>query len=240
MQTKTESDKELSHWLFLPDEAMDDLEVLSGLSSEQISRLRDILDSSEFRPRSELFLKVANLLKITDEAAAKVCTFVNYVQKQRAKYKKSAELVQGELERFTKKALETKRGDQAKKIIERIRDKKELLVQLFSNFPLFDFSTKLRGLETGPLPHLSSFRAYCDLRPVYNADANEIVSSFPIITLCLVTHSSGTDESKEILVQLTESDLDDFREQFDRLNKKLAKLKSPDSSLLVTKKGVNP
>jgi len=236
MQTKVESDKELSHWLFLPDEAMDDLEILSGLSSEQISRLRDILDSSEFRPKHDLFLKVASLLNITDEAGAKVCTFINYVQSQRVKYKKKVEAVLPELDRFAKNALETKRGDQARRTMERLRDKKELFTQLFSEFAAFDFSQKLRGLETGPLTHLHSFRAYCDLRPVYDAGANKIVSGFPIITLCLVTHSSGTDESKEILVQLTESDLDDFREQFDRLNKKLAILKALDSSLLVTKK----
>jgi hypothetical protein len=225
---------EVGHWLFLPDDALDDLETLAKLSSQQTDRLGSLLDSSEVRPKYDFFVKVATLLGVGDETAAKLCTFISYVQRQREKHNKTGEAVLHELDRFLKNAVEGKQGEQARRIIDILWEKNPQLTKLFSELPTYDFSQKVQGLETGPLPHLKSFRAFCDLRPVYDAKADAIIKSFPVITLCLVTHSSGTDESKEVLVQLTETDLDDFSEQFARLRKKLDKLKM--SNPLGTKK----
>jgi len=219
---------DIAHWLFLPDDAIDDLGTLSELSADQIIRLREFLDSSEFRPKYDFFVQVATLLGIRDEASARLCTFVNYIQRQRVKHNKKGESVPVELETFLKKAAEGPGREKAVRIIEHIREKRAQLARLFSDLTTYDFSQKVHGLETGPVPHLKSFRTYCDLRPVYDVEADAIVKSFPIITFCLVTHSTATDETKETLVQLTESDLDEFREQFERLQKKLEKLKNGD------------
>src|SRR5207248_130842 len=89
----------------------------------------------------------------------------------------------------------------------------------------FEFSEKVRGLQSGPLPHLDGVRTYCDLRPVYDKEANEIVSTFPVITLSLTIHDGGSDEPKDVLVQLTEADVADLIKAFDRLDKKLTKLR---------------
>jgi len=226
---------DMTHWLFLPDEALDDLDLLSQLSADQVGHLRDFFDSSEFRTKYDFFLKVATLLGIGDETAAKLCTFINHVQRQRVKYTTDGKAALAELNRFLQKA-EGSRGERAKGIIDRIRNRSQILEKLFSDLPTYDFTQKVHGLETGPLPHLQSFRAYCDMRPVYDVPADEIVKSFPIITFCLVTHSSATDESKEVLVQLTEEDLDEILKQFTRLRKKLDKLKSFDSALVTIKK----
>lgn len=60
---------------------------------------------------------------------------------------------------------------------------------------------------------------------------------FLFITLNIVTHSSESDEIREMLVQLTEDDLKSFREQFERLDKKLTGLKDRCASLLARKEG---
>lgn len=228
----------MAHWLFLPDEAMEDVEALAGLSRDKILKLRDFLDSSEYRPRYSFFVKVADLLGVADESAARICTFVNYIQRQRVKSAKSGTSVPEELEVFLhRKSEDKKHGPKVERLLKFVQDNRDLLGRLFSELPTFDFSEKVRGLHSGPVPHLSNFRAYCDLRPVYNAEADEIVSAFPIITLCLTTHSAASDETKEILVQLTEADLEDFDKQFARLRKKISRLKASEASLVTKKKG---
>ena len=69
----------MAHWLFLPDDAIDDIAVLAELSPKQVETLRAHLDSHEFRPRYSFYTKVADLLGISDESAAKLCTFLNHV-----------------------------------------------------------------------------------------------------------------------------------------------------------------
>src|SRR6266849_597855 len=193
----------MAHWLFLPNDAIDDLEVLAKLSGEEVARLREFLDSAEFRPRYNFYVKVAELLGISDESAAKLCSFVNYVQTQRTRNKQTGAAVPDEFERFLQNSLEDKdRGSRSERLLRFIRDNRDALTRLFSALPEFDFSTKVRGLEIGPLPHLQNFRAFCDLRPVFDTGADEIVSCFPVITLCLVTHSAESDETKDVLVQL--------------------------------------
>jgi len=175
---------------------------------------------------------------MSDESAARICTFINYIQKQRVKSAKSGTSVTDELESFLHRKVEdTKHGSKVERLLKFIRDNKDLLGSLLSNLPAYDFSEKVRGLQSGPVPHLSNFRAYCDLRPVYDAEADEILSAFPIITLCLTTRSAASDETKEILVQLTEADLEEFDKQFARLRKKLSRLKASESSLVSKKKG---
>lgn len=228
----------MAHWLFLPDEAMEDLDALAGLTSDKLLRLRDFLDSSEYRSKYSFFVKVADLLGISDESAARICTFVNYIQKQRIKSAKSGASVPEEIEVFLhRKAEDKKHGSKVERLLRFAKDNRELLVKLFSDLPEHDLSEKVRGLQSGPVPHLANFRAYCDLRPVYDAEADEIVSAFPVITLWISTHSASSDETKEILVQLTEANLEDFDKQFARLRKKLARLKMSEASLVTKKKG---
>lgn len=213
----------MAHWLFLPDDAFDDLTRLAKLAPDKLPKLRALLDSSEFELRYKFFVKLADQLGVSDEAAAKLCSFINYVQVQRARNNEAGESVPGELEYFLRAA--GKQAEEAELVLKYIRDNRDTLAQLFSEPALFESAEKLRGLETGPLPHLDSVRTYCDLRPVYDKHADKIVSTFPVITLSLTIHDTTAEEMKDILVQLTESDLKEFRKQFNRLDKKLAKLK---------------
>src|SRR5438128_165441 len=187
----------MGHWLFLPDDAMDDLSSLAELSTDQISKLRDFLDSGDFQYRYKYFVKVADLLGISDESAAKLCTFIHYVQAQRVQNAQTGESIPEEFETFLRQVSRDEEGrSEANRILGRIRENRPLLAKLFSDLPEYDLSEKVRGLETGPLPHLHNFRAFCDLRPVYDAGAERIVSWFPVIILSLSAHSSNSDEMK--------------------------------------------
>jgi hypothetical protein len=202
-----------------------------------MAKLLDHLDSSEFRPRYSFYVKVADILGLSDEASARVCSFINYIQTQRTRNEKTGESVPDEIEYFLKKsssdeALKSK----SERLLTFVRENRLALSRLFSELSEHDFSSKVHGLETGPIAHLKSLRTYCDIRPVYNIAADAIVSCFPIITLRLLTHNGETDETQDVLVQLVESDIKDIKQQFDRLDKKLAKLNTQFSSLLANKK----
>jgi hypothetical protein len=221
----------MAHWLFLPNDAINDIETLSGLSRENLAALQKFLDSTDFQRRNTFYVKAADLLGISDEKAASLCSFVNYIQRQRTQQKKSGESVPDELEHFLASQPEDKRS----KLLGYVRENKKVLSDLFAELPVYELSSKIRGLETGPLPHLASFRTFCDLRPVYNPDGSKIVSSFPLITCQLVVHSTETNRHTEIVVQLKESDIEEFTSQFDRLKKKLVELHNRFSTFLAKK-----
>lgn len=216
----------MAHWLFLPDEAFGDLAVLAKLSSAKLTKLRGLLDSREFELRYKFYVKVAEQLGVSDEAAAKLCVFVNHVWAQRARSEQTAESVLNELEYFLKRAgKDSGRSVEAEAITKYVQDNRNPLTQLFSEPTRFELSDKVRGLECGPLPHLDAIRTFCDLRPVYDKSADKIMAAFPVIILSLTIHDLSADETRNVLVQLTESDVEDFRKQFARLDKKLVKLK---------------
>src|SRR5437879_1285484 len=98
----------MAHWLFLPDDAMEDLATLAELPPEKVAKLREFLDSSDFQLRYQFFVKAADLLGVSDESAAKLCTFINYVQTQRAKNDQSGASVLDELEFFLERASKDK------------------------------------------------------------------------------------------------------------------------------------
>jgi hypothetical protein len=46
----------MGRWLFLPDDAPNDLEILAALPPERIQKLRDVLDASDLRLRYKLYV----------------------------------------------------------------------------------------------------------------------------------------------------------------------------------------
>ncbi|AMV30163.1 hypothetical protein VT84_37570 [Gemmata sp. SH-PL17] len=215
----------MAHWLFLPDDALHDLVILAALTPDQFEKLRGHLDSHEFRLQYRFYIKVADLLQISDEAAAKLSVFLNHVHTQRVRAKREAESIPTELEHFLGRIQTGENGQLAKGLIGQIRSKKDYIVKLFSDLPKRDFSDKVRDLETGPIPHLHSFRTVCDVRPVFNKEATEITSHLLVITLNMVTHTTVSNDYEEVVVQLAEEDLKEIRTAFERLEKKMVLLK---------------
>jgi hypothetical protein len=227
----------MGHWLFLPDDAIKDVAILASLSQDRLSALRGYLDSTEFRPRYGFYVKVADLLGISDEAAANFCTFINHVNTQRMKLRREVASIPAELESFLSRVASAgKSQDEAQRLIGFVRANRTLIANLFADLPERDFSAKVRGLETGPLPHLHAFRTFCDVRPVFDDKADGIIQQFPILTLSLVTHCTATDRYEQVVVQLTEADLTAFRDAFARLDKKL-KLIKQEQEATDSKKG---
>ncbi|QDU22460.1 hypothetical protein [Urbifossiella limnaea] len=216
----------MAHWLYLPDDAVEDLAILARMSADQIGSLRKHFDDNEYAHRSSYYTAVADLLAISDDAAAGLCSLINSVQSQRTRQGREAESVPGEFLQFLKRLPKNKESqEELVRIANFITDNRSLIVELFSDFPNRDYSDKLRGLETGPLPHLHSFRTVCDLRPVYNADATDIVTYLPLVTMCMTIHKSMSDDFEEVSVLLSEDDIDDIRDALDRLDQKLSLLK---------------
>src|SRR5271165_226178 len=102
----------MPHWLFLPDDAIGDLEALSKLPRGKLATLREFLDSNDFRMGYKSYVKAAELLDISDESAARICSFINYVQTQRTKNKQSGESAADELLRFLKVKQDKNLGPQ--------------------------------------------------------------------------------------------------------------------------------
>ena len=213
----------MAHWLFLPNDALGDLQILTQLPTEKIARLRTLLDSSDFRLRYKFYVSLAESLSIPDESAARLCSFVNYVQTQRKHMEQSADTVIDELKSFIKRHPKIE-VEESKDTEKKLDEKRSLLSGLFGQLPRREFSQKRRGLETGPLPHLVSMRTYCDLRPIYDQEATTIQEMFPIVTLHMVTHSESSDKTTEVYVQLSESDVTEIKAQIERLERKLEQL----------------
>jgi hypothetical protein len=215
----------MTHWLFLPDDALDDLEILSGLSVERIETLRNYLDSNEFRPRYSFYVKVAELLGVSDESAAKLCSFLNHVHTQRTKLNREAASIPNEIEHFLNRVPAQSR-ERVRPVIEYVKSNKNTIVKLFSELPVRDLEEKIVDLESSPLPHLHTFRTYCDLRPVFDSGATKIVKYLPVITFSFSTHCRETDNQEQLNVQVSESQLSEVREAINRLDKKLVQVKA--------------
>jgi len=216
----------MAHWLFLPNDAVQDLVILAGLTPAQLDALRSHLDSHEFRLQYRFYIKVADLLRISDEAAAKLCTFLSHVHTLRMRSKKDASTIPAELDHFLSMAPKgDKPEEDPKTLSEKIKASQDQIVRLFSDLPQRDRSDKVRDLETGPLPHLHGFRTLCDVRPVYDDEASKITANLLVITMCLSTHKASSGDYEELVIQMTEDDVADMQKALGRLEKKLQLLK---------------
>ena len=196
----------MSRWLFLPDSVQKDFEILSQLLAERLGRLRALLDSEEGLGPFDLYLPVAEILDISDQEAAGLYSFWEYVQQEAPiNGKTGAEAVTeflAFLERKIASGKSPKHKDVFVHIAHGIKEQRPALTRLFEECPSRDFAKKASLLQSGPLPHLSGIKTFCDVRPIYNKDGTAIVDHIAPITLRLGTHTSDLDESKEVLINL--------------------------------------
>ena len=219
----------MGRWLFLPDTVQKDLENLSRCSAERIGNLRSLLDSASGGRNFANYLRVSEILGVSDDDAAGIYSFWDYVQRERADHEKSGADTIEELIAFLERKIASVKSAKDKEAIDKtlnqIREKSAALIALFEDCPKRDFARKSSLLESGPLPHLANLRSFCDLRPIYNKAGTEIVSQTALITLRLGTHSDHTDEHKELLINLREPDLDRLERELRRIRQKLVFLK---------------
>src|SRR4051794_3962583 len=92
----------MAHWLFLPDDAIDDIRTLADFSSTQFERLRQVLEAEVEAKSYSLYLKIAESLGIPDQKAAGLYPLFDYVKKERSRNEKNGGAVGQEIERFLK------------------------------------------------------------------------------------------------------------------------------------------
>src|SRR5437588_819328 len=117
----------MAHWLFLPNDAIKDLETLASLPQEKVLAFKEFLDSRDFRQKYSVYVKAADLLSIADEAAASLCGFTNYVQRQRENDEKPGSAVVDELEHFLKKTEDREGKSKRERLLSYVRGNKETL-----------------------------------------------------------------------------------------------------------------
>jgi hypothetical protein len=219
----------MGRWLFLPDTVQKDLGTLSRASVERLGKLRSLLDSAEGRRNSAFYIRVAETLGVSDQEAAEVFSFWEYVQQERAeKEKTGGEAVEEFVSFLEGKLASHKSAKDKESLVQTLRETKQkspVLAELFSDCPKREFARKSSLLESGPLPHLANIRSFCDIRPIYNKSGTEIVDQVALITLRLGTHSDHLDEHKEVLINLREQDVDRLERELKRLRQKLALMK---------------
>jgi hypothetical protein len=219
----------MGRWLFLPDSVLEELVILSRASVDRLAKLRLLLDSEESLRSSAVSLRVGEILGVSDQEAAGVFSFWEYVQQERTENEKTGKETLDEFLRLLKSKQNTADSPEA---LEFVRDtnhsiqvKRDALEALFEECPSRDYARKARLLESGPLPHLARVRTFCDLRPIYNAEGTEIIDHVALITMRLGIHNSYSDENKEVLINLRELDLKRIEEELQRTRTKLAVLK---------------
>jgi hypothetical protein len=218
----------MSRWLFLPDSVFRDLDTLSRLKDEDIRSLAEVLDSDKLDNMYSVYVDMAERLKVSDQEAASLYSFWDYIQREKQENGKSAsdvvDAIIGFLSSESAAADEQKKTDR-QRIADRIRERREAVESLFGDFPRREQARKAHELETGPLPHISSLKAYCDLRPVFDQSGNEITAWSPIITLRVAIHDT-LDDHKEFFVQLSERNISMLEDELGRLRRKLDAMKS--------------
>jgi hypothetical protein len=217
----------MGRWLFLPNSVLSDLETIARLPVESIVNLRSAINFKKYEDKFAGYVKIAECIGVVDQDAASLYNFWDYVQRERAACQKSGSDVVDEFLAFLESAprpVGRLEDAELRQIAENIRGKRQHIEDLFGEYPEREYATKAKSLEMGPLPHISNIKAYCDLRPVYDSTGATIVEYLPIVTLRVTTHDS-LDEHRDILLQVPESDLAMFEEEFERLRLKLRVLK---------------
>ena len=233
----------MSRWLFLPNSAIASLRLLSRLSSEAIDELRDILEGDFGREGYSLYLRIGELAGVPDQDGATFHSFWEYVQDERRSESKSGLDVISEFVAFIKSYSDSNPNSSEQdldNISKKIHAKRQRLAGIFGDVPGREHARKVNALEAGPLPHISSFKSFCDLRPVFDKNGTNIVEFVPSIVLRIRTHGYP-EEHKEILVQSTESQISTLENELRRLRKKLEKMRGRFPGLLPEKaKGERP
>lgn len=220
----------MDRWLYLPDSAIGDLELLSNLESTRVAALVGILDADYQKEKYELALDVGRMLGITDQAAVGFLTFWEYVQREQRSAQKSADEVIKEFVAF----LESHPDSKHKALADAIASKQGLLQEFFGDFPRRDLGRRVRRLETGPLPHVHAVESVCDIRPVFEREGEHISRFFPLVTMRIAYHDA-CDEHRELVVQLTEESIRMFEEDLARIRRRLEVLRGSIADLSLQK-----
>ena len=219
----------MGRWLFLPDTVQEDIEVLARASVERLGKLRALLDSERTVRAFEVYLRVGEILGISDQQAAGLFAFWDYVQRERVENEKTGSDAFAEVVTFLEGKAASRTSPEDKEslgqTLREIKQKKAALTALLGECPKRELARKSAMLGSGPLPHFANVKTFCDIRPVYNKSGTEIVDQVALITLRLGTHSDRLEDFKEILINLRERDVDRIEGELKRLRKKLAVLK---------------
>jgi hypothetical protein len=231
----------MSRWLFLPNSVIPDLELLAKLSTEQVEKLRDILESSGGAARYTLFLRIAEVLSIPDQDAASLYSFWDYVQDERIDNQKTGPDAVSEFAAFLKSnplGEGTSKAGGLSQIAKQLLEKRLPLGRLFGDLPNRERANKIQSLGSGPLPHLANVRTYCDLRPIYDKTATTITDFVASITLRIRTHAviGSTEDYKEMFVQMSEDQVAILEAEIQRLRRKLDGLRKRFPELLPEQK----
>jgi hypothetical protein len=103
---------------------------------------------------------------------------------------------------------------------------KENLTQLDQSFPAIDAYAKVEDIAMATGQVASGLRIICDLRPVFDDEADRIEAAIPVATLVLETR-----EGKTISCQLPSDALRELRNHLDRADKKLKILREEAKKL---------
>ena len=219
----------MSRWLFLPNSVLPNLELLAGLSAEQIDSLRGILDERPKPSRYVLYVKIAEALRVSDQDAASLYSFWDFARDEREEHRKTGADIVNEFVAFLESQSSrsnasgpapSKTKGNKNALVDKLQANRFALAALFGELPSRDESDKIESLQSGPLPHMTDFRTFCDLRPVFDKTGNEIIDFVPSIMLRIRSHSNVNIYS-EIFLQLTQDQVGTLESQIRRVRKKL-------------------
>jgi len=112
---------------------------------------------------------------------------------------------------------------------------KDRFAQLFDP-QIHQVARKLQRLQAGFVPSAIGFSTFVDLRPVFDDGPElDIGGYLPIIQFRITTDSNIPSE-KQLVFQLSESALVEFRKALDRMDEKLALLKAQPTITSLIKK----
>jgi len=178
-----------------PSEALDDVRQLVLLSDEKLTKLAELLESSDgvHIGDDSIIPMLEEVLEISSLEAERIAQFCFALQSVPMWPEQAAEIVDDLKELVTREA-----GDDARQLKTQIDSQRETLIRIATQKPQIARILKVRKLTAGTHDHLNDVRTIVELRPVYHRNEDDEPDSIEcLVPAMTIELQFGKDNSEQ-------------------------------------------
>lgn len=206
----------MSRKLIIPKESIEGISRFISLSEEHLQTLFDILDLKYTEDDEGIVIlsEIAERLNLSTQLAVDLVKVLANLSYQKENFKLDDETFINELKEVF---IDPERADQVSEI-EKIVKKKGLILKVINPRPNADQFEKIKFLKTGLIKTANNFRSFCDIRPVFNKEKNQIDGLIPTIIIMKVEFE---EEEEEVVFQLNQDSFEKLKKFIEETSGKL-------------------
>lgn len=190
-----------------PSEALDDVRQLVLLSDEKLTKLAELLESSDgvHIGDDSIIPMLEEVLEISSLEAERIAQFCFALQFVPLSSEQAAEVVDDLKELVTLEA-----GYDAEQLIETIDSRRDTLIRIATQKPQIARILKVRKLTAGTHDHLNDVRTIVELRPVYHRNEDDEPDSIECLVpaMTIELQFGGDEDEQTVCFELTRDALE--------------------------------